>query len=243
MRQHRIYHPNDLSPAKIDELNDKAAHHVAKVLRLKTGEVLTLFDGQGRECLASIKSVSKNKVTVVMDEVIDCQRESPLGIHLAQGLSKGERMDVVVQKATELGVKSFTPLISERSVVKLDEKRMQKKLMHWQGIVISASEQCGRNQLMTIHPPLKLSQWLQSEIGHHSLILSPSAKTSFHDISINNTSVSLMIGPEGGFSESEIEEALSAKAQALSLGPRILRTETAAIAVCAILQSRFGDLS
>ena len=180
---------------------------------------------------------------MVRDE-ITIAGESPLKVHLVQGISRGERMDFVVQKATELGVKRITPLLTERGVVKLDDQRAKKRQQHWQKIAASACEQCGRVRLPLLDAPERLDAWLGNKPAHveSDVILRPGATQSLSAIDMPVTKICILIGPEGGFTDAEYQLADAAGFVAVSMGPRVLRTETAAVAALTILQSRWGDL-
>jgi len=223
-------------------LSPEAGLHVGVVLRMQPGELLTLFCGDNREFQASITDVHKKRVTVRIDNIQLIDRESHCGIHLAQSISKGDRMEWVIQKAVELGVKSITPLITERCVVRLDEERLAKKHHQWQAISIAACEQSGRNQLPIIYPTTSFEIYTQQCDAFTKLILHPDATLSWRNIQFVAGDIALLIGPEGGLSEAEIKFAILNQFKALTLGPRVLRTETAAIAALSILQAMGGDL-
>lgn len=242
MREIRIYQPGDYVPDQELELSAAAGQHVGVVLRMQAGEKITLFRGDNCEFEAVIVSVQKRKVMVTVLNQRLVSRESPRSIHLAQAISKGERMEIVIQKAVELGVSSITPLISERSVVRLDEERMGKKLAQWQAIAIAACEQCGRNQIPKIAPVLHLQDYLQRHSSALKFVLHPEMGKSWRDYQFLTDELALLIGPEGGFSTQEIKQILTYNFNPLSLGPRILRTETAAIAAVSVLQAICGDL-
>ncbi|MDR3502228.1 MAG: 16S rRNA (uracil(1498)-N(3))-methyltransferase [Legionella sp.] len=242
MRTVRIYQPGDYQCGQFLELSPEASQHVGVVLRMQAGETLTLFCGDNREFAATIHTVKKKQVIVTIDAMTEVSKESPLHIHLAQAISKGERMELVMQKAVELGVSSITPIITARCVVKLDKERMAKKLHQWQSIVIAACEQSGRNTVPQVHQPLSLAQYLQEVQAELKLILHPGTNKTWRDYSLGKTNISLLIGPEGGLSEDEMTTACAQGFQPLSLGPRILRTETAAITVLSVLQAVGGDL-
>jgi 16S rRNA (uracil1498-N3)-methyltransferase len=242
VRTIRIYQPGDYQCGQLLELSPEASQHVGVVLRMQAGESLTLFCGDNREFAATIETVKKKQVIVRIDAMATVSKESPLHIHLAQAISKGERMELVMQKAVELGVSSITPIITERCVVKLDKERMAKKLHQWQSIVIAACEQSGRNTVPQVHQPLSLTQYLQEAQTELKLILHPGTNKTWRDYTLGNTDISLLIGPEGGLSDDEIITACAQGFQPLSLGPRILRTETAAITVLSVLQAVGGDL-
>lgn len=241
MRVPRIFHSQPLADNSQLALDDNAARHVAKVLRLGINAEIILFDGRGGEYSATIIEAGKRQLLVQLDEKQDIDIESPLQVTLAQGVSKGERMDYTIQKAVELGVDSIVPLDTERSVVNLKGERLEKKLNHWRGVIISACEQCGRNTLPELLPLQTFNSWLQNGIRGKGLLLDHRAELSVGSIPETDT-ITLLIGPEGGLSEQEQERAFSAGYQGMRLGPRVLRTETAALTALAALQSRWGDL-
>lgn len=224
-------------------LSDEASHYVGRVLRLSAGAGLTLFDGRGGEFAATVSAVSRNAVVVRVGEKSSCERESPLSIHLVQGISRGERMDIVVQKATELGVARVTPVLTEFSVVKLASEKRDKRARHWTRVARSACEQSGRNRVPVIDAPRTFDEWLRPATGGNRLrlALQPSAATTLAQLD-KPSGVDLLVGPEGGLSERELEQAAAAGFVACTFGPRVLRTETAAIAAIAVLQARWGDL-
>lgn len=226
------------------ELEGDAARYLSKVLRGRVGDNVTLFNGEGPEWHATLAAFSKHRVVLDIGESFDAGTESPLKIHLVQGVSRGERMDLVVQKATELGVKRITPVLTEYGVVKLDENRAAKRRDHWQKIVVNACEQCGRTKLPLIDAPIRLRDWFGEKPPSvdAELILAPGASQPLSSMSPPETKVCVLIGPEGGFSSTEYDDASVAGFQAVSIGRRILRTESAAIATLAIMQSLWGDL-
>lgn len=238
----RIYQPGDYKTGETVSLNPSAAQHVAKVLRMKSEEPITLFSGDNHEYQAIITKIEKKTVQVLVLSKDFISRESPAIIHLAQSISKGERMELVIQKAVELGVASITPIFSERTVVKLDETRLKKKQAQWQAIAIAACEQCGRNQLPQINPATSYQKFIQQNLSSLKIILSPKSELSIKDLQPQNQDFVILIGPEGGFSEQEVEKAIEQAYLAVGLGPRILRTETAAITTISLLQAVFGDL-
>lgn len=242
MREVRIYQPGDFEVGESLLLSEEAGQHVGLVLRMRIGEKLTLFHGDNREFSAEITAIHKKKVTVSLLSANNVNRESPLAIHLAQGISKGEKMALVVQKAVELGVASITPLITERCAQKMDLERMEKKRSQWQAIALSACEQCGRNTIPIIHPVISLSHYLQQHQPRFRFVLQPETTNSWRDYEHPSTEMALVIGPEGGLSPSEMEQIEKAGFASLNLGPRVLRTETAAIAGLSILQAVWGDL-
>lgn len=242
MRLTRIYHSTSLTAGDRAELSNSAANHVTRVLRLSVGAPLILFNGEGGEFPATIEILDRKSVTVRLGEFNPRERESPLTIWLAQGISRGERMDYTVQKAVEMGVSRIIPVFTEHCGVQLDEERIKKRLRHWQGVAISACEQCGRNRIPHIAPPAKLSEWLMEPVNGLRLVLDPDAEYSLPQIPSPNGRITLLVGPEGGLSAQELELAKQAGHVGLRLGPRILRTETAAVAALAAAQALWGDL-
>lgn len=238
----RIYQSVTLASQTSISLDERASHHVARVLRASVGEALTIFNGEGGEYDAIIIRIDKKSVQVALKQFHAREAESPLQIHLAQGIARGEKMDFIVQKAVELGVTKITPLITERCNVKLDPLREEKRLQHWQAIAISACEQSGRNRLPIISAPQTLFAWLP-QVREKGFVLSPYAQTKLEKNKLDSvdTPIVLLIGPEGGLSDHEIEAAIQHKLTALNLGPRILRTETATIAAVSVLQYAYGD--
>jgi 16S rRNA (uracil1498-N3)-methyltransferase len=242
MRTIRIYEPGTYKIGDILELSPQASQHVVTVLRMQPGEAITLFCGDNYEYAAIIKAVQKKKALVEIEAMSLVNRESPRPIHLGQAVSKGERMEMVIQKAVELGCASITPLITSRCVVRLDVERWAKKQAQWQAIAIAACEQSGRNQIPTIYPPCDLDDYLEQCQADIKLVLDPKASSTWRNF-MGDGSIAVLIGPEGGLSEEEIQLAKALNFQGVSLGPRILRTETAAIAMISILQAMGGDLA
>jgi len=221
------------------------ARYLGRVLRLRAGDTLTVFNGDNGEFTATLSAIGKNSATVLVESHVETATESPLKVHLVQGISRGEPMDYVVQKATELGVKRITPVLTEYGVVKLDAGRGVKRRDHWLSVAQSACEQSGRIQPPLIDEPMPLNTWFgdKTDDADIDLILQPRAATALTSITVPRTKVCLLIGPEGGFSHDEYEDAGVAGFKSVSLGPRILRTETAAAAALAVIQSMWGDLS
>ena len=243
MRLTRVYVDAVLEPGARLTLTGGAAGHLTRVLRLRPKAALKLFNGRGGEFRASIERAQGSKVTVAIGEYEPIERESPFPLTLAQGVSRGERMDLVVQKATELGVARLVPLLTERSIVRLDEEQSDRKSSHWRAIAIAACEQCGRNRLPEVGLPAQLREFLRQPCGDSvRLLLSPLARQRIGDVPRPARGVTVLIGPEGGLSDAEQEDALTAGFIAVNLGPRVLRTETAAIAALTLLQREFGDL-
>jgi 16S rRNA (uracil1498-N3)-methyltransferase len=244
MRLTRVHVDAVLEPGARLTLTGGAAAHLTRVLRLRPKAALTLFNGRGGEYAATIERVRASEVTVAIGEHEPIERESPFPLTLAQGVSRGERMDLVVQKATELGVARLVPLLTERSVVRLDEEQSDRKSSHWRAIAIAACEQCGRNRLPEVALPAKLREFLRQPSGDSvvRLLLSPAATRRIEDVARPAAGATVLIGPEGGLSDAEQQDALTAGFTAVNLGPRVLRTETAAIASLTLLQREFGDL-
>ena len=240
MRIPRIFTPQTLTSGQTLELEAQASHHLSKVLRSKEGAALIIFNNQGGEFSATISTITKKSVTLSIEEFNPEDRQSPLAVHLGIALSKGDRMDWVMQKATELGAHTITPLYTERTELKLKGDRESKKMNHWNNIIIGACEQSKRNLLPILQMPETAAQWLatieaeKKYVLHHRTDqqLNPQEKI---------TSVALIIGPEGGLSPAEITLAEYNNFNALSLGPRVLRTETAPLAALSLLQFIWGD--
>ena len=238
----RIFVDDVLAAGSERDLPDDAAHHLAQVLRARAGDALVLFDGRGGEYEAEILLAERRRVRVRITAHRAVDRESKLELRLAQCVSKGERMDYTLQKAVELGVAQLVPLLSARSVVKLDAERWDKKLEHWRGVIVSACEQSGRTRVPSLAPVQKLEHWLAaSDDGDLRLILAPGAGATLRTLPAASR-ISLLVGPEGGFSDDEVVLAQRHGFVALGLGPRVLRTETAGVAALAALQALHGDL-
>jgi 16S rRNA (uracil1498-N3)-methyltransferase len=236
----RLFAPIDLPLGAEIRLPDRAAHHLS-VLRLGRGAAITLFDGQGGEFTAELTRVSSNDARARVLSRLALERESPLSISLAQCVSGGDRMDTALQKSTELGVRNIVPVLSERSVVKLAGDRAEKRLAHWRGVVIAACEQCGRNRIPGVSDITDISDFLEQHGGAGMrLLLTPDASTTFRQLSPAQEVV-LLIGPEGGLTAREHEDAGRAGFVPVRFGPRILRTETAPLAAIAAMQALWGD--
>jgi 16S rRNA (uracil1498-N3)-methyltransferase len=243
VRLSRVFIEAPLASGAAVKLSGTAANHVMRVLRLRVGQELTLFNGSGGEFAASIASFTGSSVTVAVGAERAVERESPLQLTLAQGVSRGERMDLVMQKATELGVTHLVPVLTERSVVRLDASQAARKLSHWRAICIAACEQSGRNRPPGVVGPVMLGDFLRSDLKSGTrLLLSPAAPLRIVEVPRPAHSVTVLIGPEGGLTQEEQERALAAGFVGVRLGPRVLRTETAAIAALTLLQREFGDL-
>lgn len=238
MRLSRFFIDTPLSLGQ-HELPEAQAHYIGRVLRHAAGDAVQLFDGSGQEYLGELIDVGKKAVRVELREQLAGQAESPLRIHLGQGLSRGERMDWAIQKATELGVGEITPIVSERCEVRLKDERADKRLAHWRQVAISACEQCGRSVLPLIHPPITLAEWQGHVQAELKLVLHPvAAPLESH---ARPHSLAFLIGPEGGLSEAEVAQAKATGFHAARLGPRVLRTETAPVVALAVAQQLWGD--
>jgi 16S rRNA (uracil1498-N3)-methyltransferase len=243
VRLTRVHVPQPLVALAEVKLPEAAAGHLARVLRLRAGDRLVLFDGSGSDFHAEITEIAGSRVRARILERVDGLRESPLAVTLVQAVSRGERMDWTLQKATELGVRRIQPVLSARSVVRLDAQQAERRLRHWQAIVASACEQCGRSVMPLVEPPLELSRYLERPCGDvRRMVLAPDGAVSIGGLAGGLTGVELLIGPEGGLDESELAAAVAAGFEAVRLGPRVLRTETAGIAALAVLQALAGDL-
>lgn len=242
MRTPRIFSPQTMRIGDRIELEAGAARHLTSALRMSSGQLITLFNGKGGEYTAELVEAKKGKAKACITYFDPVERESSLNTHLAIGISRGERMDWIVQKATELGVSEITPIFTERCEVKLSGERLEKKVGHWQQVAISACEQCQRNTVPSINAPMKLDQWQSSCDASLKLVLHHRTESSLAGTPQPIGQIALLIGPEGGLSEREIEQAIALNFQSLALGPRVLRTETAPLAAISILQSLWGDM-
>lgn len=240
MRRHRLF--VESTPVIDTELQvgSDAAQYLGKALRMRIGESLTVFDGSGGSFCAELTNIERRSARLKILSFLDEDLESPLQLTLLQAISRGERMDFVVQKATELGVKEIQPVLTEFGGVRLDAQRSASRIAHWTGVARNACQQCGRNRVPTIAAPQDLVSALQAPSASDlSLILDPGADAL--EITHTPASITVAIGPEGGFSETELELATKHGFQRLGLGPRVLRTETAALAAISVLQAKFGD--
>ncbi|UTW06235.1 16S rRNA (uracil(1498)-N(3))-methyltransferase [Pseudomonas benzenivorans] len=221
------------------QLPETQAHYIGRVLRHAPGDAVQLFDGSGQEYLGELVEVGKKSVRVELREAFAGLAESPLNIHLGQGLSRGERMDWAIQKTTELGANAISPIVSERCEVRLKDERADKRMAHWRQVAISACEQCGRSVLPVIHPPIALAEWLQQVEAQLKLVLHPVAEALASHA--RPQSLAFLIGPEGGLSDAEVAQAKGAGFHAARLGPRVLRTETAPVVALSVAQQLWGD--
>jgi 16S rRNA (uracil1498-N3)-methyltransferase len=238
----RFYCPQPLAAGAIVDLPEAVAHHL-HVVRMQPGDTMTLFDGRGGQYLASLFEVGKKRASARVGEHQAVEAELPYSITLAQGLPEGSKMDWIIEKAVELGVAALQPLAAQRSVVRLSGERAEKRHAHWQGVIVAASEQCGRNRLAGLAPVMDFNRFMALPDEQPRILFSPRASQSLAGWArqAGPQAVTLMVGPEGGFSEAEEQAAIDAGALALSLGPRVLRTETAALAAVAALNALWGQ--
>lgn len=242
MAQHRIYTGQPLQVGDELSLDEAAVRHLVQVLRLKAGAKVLLFNGDGYDYGAHLADVSRRHArAMVAFRSEPAEVEPTMRIHLGIGLSKGDRMDFAIQKAVELGVISITPLITERCVVRLPGERLEKKLQHWRQVVIAACEQCGRRRIPQCHEIATLPDWLASGATGYGLLLDHRSEHTLPQLDPPSGKLSLLIGPEGGLSETERTLAGTAGFNGVRLGPRVLRTETAPLAAIAAIQALWGD--
>ena len=241
MRIPRFYEPTSLAEGQHHSLSDAVVQHVCKVLRMKAGDHIHLFDGNGREYSCIIEHADTRSASVKVRAISTINRQSPLNIHIGQSISRGERVDYVVQKATEMGMHAMTPLFTERCEVRLNSERQDKRIRHWQQVAISACEQSLRNTLPIINPAKQLNDWLNSVEADVKLVLHHHTQVPLSQMA-TPASIALLIGPEGGLTDAEITMAIDAGFQPVTLGPRVMRTETAPVAALSILQYLWGDL-
>ena len=244
MRLTRIYHPHRLTEGADTSLEDTASTHLLRVLRLRAGAELRLFDGSGAEFETTLTGTAGGRAQVRVGRRHARDVESPLAITLAQGISRGERMDLTLQKSVELGVQRIVPVVTAHTQVKLSGERLERRHQHWQGVIVSACEQCGRTRLPELLPVVTLDRWLENpEPGSQRLVLDHRAERNLRSLPQPAEAVTLLIGPEGGLEEKEIAAAEQRAGYVpLALGPRILRTETAGLAALAALQTLWGDM-
>ena len=239
----RFYCPQPLRPGATVDLPESVAHHL-HVVRLQPGAALTLFDGRGGQYAATLSEIGKRRASALIKEHEPVEVELPYSVTLAQGLPEGSKMDWIIEKAVELGVAAVQPLAAQRSVVRLSGERAEKRHLHWQGVIVAASEQSGRNRLAQLSPVSDLKPWLATPSNGPRILLSPRATQSLAGWAAANVpqNLTLLVGPEGGLTREEEDMALAAGAIALAMGPRVLRTETAALAALAVLGGAWGAM-
>ena len=243
MREPRLYVDSNLASNELFSLPKDSAHHVSRVLRMRSGQRLWLFNGQGSSQLAEIVEIDRRQVQVRLVGEQEEGRESKLELTLCQCVSRAQHMDYTLQKAVELGVTRIVPILSEFSNVRIAEDRQDTKLNHWRQVIISATEQCGRSRLAELEAPMSLEDWFGMDKNQVRLILHPGAAKNFGDITPTSSQVTILCGPEGGLSEDEVKSALAQGYIEVAMGPRILRTETAPVAALSVCQFLWGDLN
>lgn len=241
MRISRLFTDQSLEPGSEVTLDAQASLYLIRVLRLRRGDALVLFNGDGSDYAAELTVPRKEQVQLQVNARLPAAAESPLDLTLVQAISRGERMDQSLQKATELGVRALQPLITERVEVRLGGERVNKRLAHWRGVVQAACGQSGRAIVPELRPPLELYDWLSTPAPGLRLVLAPGADRGLSSMDPVTMPVEILVGPEGGFSDAEISALERAGVLVVSLGPRILRTETAGPAAIAVLQALHGD--
>lgn len=241
MRIPRVYEPQPLSAGQCIDLSDNTIQHVIRALRLREGDALCLFNGDGQEYPARLTRVDRRAAQATLESPREPAVESSLKLHIGQTLSRGERMDYAVQKATEMGVAHITPLTSERCEVRLKSEREDKRLRHWQQVAISACEQSQRTRVPEIAAVSSLQEWVRTVEADLKLVLHHHTAQPLEAMTAPGT-VALLIGPEGGLTAAEVAAAQDAGFRPVAFGPRVMRTETAPVAACAILQYLWGDL-
>ncbi len=243
MRVPRLYVPVPMRVGEVIELPPEQSHHLLRVLRLRISEPLAFFSGSALEYGGRIVAIGNARVSVAIEAEQAAQRESPLAITLAQALARAERMDFTIQKSVELGVRRLVPLLTERTGVRFKDERESRRMEHWSRIIIGACEQSGRVRLPELQEPTPFAQWIAQPLSGSKLVLDPRAAQSLASSGQPQSEFVLLIGSEGGLSERERDQARAAGFVGVHLGPRVLRTETAALVALSILQSRFGDLA
>ena len=241
MRTIRSFLDQPLAIGQRFALPEATSNHLVRVLRLDIGDSCVLFNGDGHDYQARILGLQKRGAEVEIVASGEARNESPLRITLVQGIARGEKMDLILQKATELGVAVIAPVITDRTEVKLDGERSEKKLAHWRGVAAAACEQCGRACLPEILEPQPLDRFAASARDGRRFVLDPAAGISAAQVALAEDSLTLAIGPEGGFSERDLAILRVAGYEGIKLGPRILRTETAGIAAIAAFNALYGD--
>ncbi len=241
MHTPRIYYPGELNENTIVSLDESKSHHLLNVFRTSIGSHVILFNGNRREYFGTLHAISQKRADIQIHSVTPCRTESPVYIELGQGISRGERMDFAIQKSVELGVAELTPLFTEQCTVKLSGSRLEKRLQHWRAIIIGTCEQTGRCEIPKLNNPMRLENWIQQKREGQRFICDTDATMRINEYPNHSKKVTLLIGPEGGLNDNEIQAAKREAFQQLSLGPRILRTETAPVVALALIQNHYGD--
>jgi len=242
MRIHRVFTDQALEPERNVVLAEDAAHYLSRVLRVAIGQQVVVFNGDGFDYSAEIDRLDRGALGIRVQSRLPARPESPLQINLVQAVSRGERMDLTLQKATELGVAGVQPLFSARTEVRLKGEKLLRRMEHWQKIVISACEQSGRARLPVLHAPAELEEWARAASATRRIVCLPGADRSLASM-VDQSAVELLVGPEGGFDDHELDVLAQQGVVAAGLGPRILRTETAGAVAISILQALAGDLA
>jgi 16S rRNA (uracil1498-N3)-methyltransferase len=242
VRIHRVYTLQDLEPGREVSIRDRSAHYLTRVLRITAGQTIVLFNGDGHDYAADVMRPGKKEIILCVTSRLPAARESGLSITVVQAISRGERMDQTLQKCTELGAQAYQPLFSERVEVRPRPEKLEKRLEHWQAVVVSACEQSGRAAVPEVLRPMDFGEWVYQPDPGFRLVLAPGSDCSLTSMELPRN-VELVVGPEGGFSEVELGLMASHSVRAVSLGPRILRTETAAPAAVAVMQALAGDFA
>lgn len=239
----RFYFPSPLAIGASITLPEHVSHHI-RVVRLATGDAITLFNGEGGEYTATLSVIEKKRVLADVKAFSPRETELPYSVTLAQALPEASKMDWIIEKAVELGAAAIQPIAAQRCVVRLSTERAAKKWEHWHGVIVAASEQCGRNRLAQLAEPADFNGWIGQQNLHRRILLSPRAEQPLSDWARHHPpqAVSLLIGPEGGFTEQEEDMAMAHGVLALSMGPRVLRTETAGLAALAALNAIWGGI-
>jgi len=240
MRVSRIYLDQPLTQGQQIRPDERARRYIGQVLRLRPGQSLTLFNGDGTDYAAELLQCDRRECRVLVGEPGDTEPPAPLKVHLAIGISRGERMDFAIQKSVELGVQAITPLHTTRSQVQLAGARLEKRLDHWRGVIVSACEQSGRNRIPCLNPPASIQAWLEAH--DQGLLLHHAAECSLPELPPPGAALNLLVGPEGGLTPEERAQAVDGGLTAVRLGPRVMRTETAPLAALAAIQTLWGDL-
>ena len=242
----RFYHSKPININENIVMDDFAAHHALKVMRLKNNDQLILFNGDGSDYTGQVINISKHQGTVSIKSKKNIRSESNLRVILLQALTSSEKMDLIIQKTTELGISEIQPIVCERSIVKIKKEKIEKKLSHWRQVAIAACEQCGRAKVPKIHEPENITKYLERIIESDKdtkIILSPEASKSLDNIAPNiKQDIKVLIGPEGDFTKQELDLSIQNGFSPIKIGPRILRTETAPISILSILQYKYGDI-
>jgi len=241
VRIHRVHTDLTLEPGHEITLVGRTGHYLSRVLRVTAGQTIVVFNGDGRDYVAEVVRAGRDELILSVTSSLPAARESHLGITVVQAISRGERMDQTLQKCTELGVNAFQPLFSERVEVRLKPEKLARRLDHWQAVVVSACEQSGRAVVPEVREPLDLRDWLVAGDAATRLVLAPGTESPLARLALPQQ-LQLVVGPEGGFSDAEMDLMDARGVQAVSLGPRVLRTETAAPAAVAVVQALAGDL-